>query len=776
MSTNPTDLTRDANYSALQRDAKGLQEANSLLANQAALLKQIADAEQNIANQRAAAAAEQDLAKQEKMYKDIIELEKSLASTVMDTSEKKLQYEEEIRKLKDKVGDIDLEHIKNLIEANKLIAAQEELYSSIGGAIEKAFKPLEKLGIPIGKIGDGLRKASKARKGILKMGDNLTEVGGKMGPNSKLGKGMVKLGSSMQGVAASGVAIGVALVGIAVVLAAFAIVGKVLMLALSFDKLSKDLERSTGGLGDMSASLKVTSSDVAMMGASSKEVSEAYKDLINNFSDFSIENKKINRLLTKTTVTLSKMGVSTKESTNMIDFMTKAMGKSAEASAELTVSFLAMGQKVGITTSKMAENFKALESRIVLFGNNAGDVLRNFSALSKATGVSVSELQGLATKFDTFESAADSVQKLNAVMGTQMSTMDMMQMRDDEKIAHLQREMRMRGITMKQMDKHSQLFVAQAIGMSDVSKAQRLIDMDPKKYEETTAAMEQQQVTQAALQAQAESLVPLQEKFAAAMNDVMLTLLPMGTKMMKHIVEPFVKFVSENRRAISFIAKVTVAMAALVAVFVLFTSPLFLIPLGITLLGAGLAWAGAKVAAFYDEALTMFGLFTRRGSPIYYDMPRVIGENFKSMGDMASKAGELLKNPIKSLGGLWDIFHKEGSPELYKLPQTFADNFASIEESVSGTMNSMTRFISIMKEFASLDFDGFIAVSSGGGSTSLVMGSDGIIKQMSEGKLQVDVKMPEIQMPPIQINVIVNEAKLKGVIKAEVHKTVGRSG
>ena len=81
-----------------------------------------------------------------------------------------------------------------------------------------------------------------------------------------------------------------------------------------------------------------------------------------------------------------------------------------------------------------------------------------------------------------------------------------------------------------------------------------------------------------------------------------------------------------------------------------------------------------------------------------------------------------------------------------------------------------------MKEFTALEYDGFVAVSSDGGSTSLVMGSDGIIKQMSEGRLQVDVKMPELKIPPIQVNVVVNDLKLKEIIKAEVHKTVGRAG
>ena len=122
---------------------------------------------------------------------------------------------------------------------------------------------------------------------------------------------------------------------------------------------------------------------------------------------------------------------------------------------------------------------------------------------------------------------------------------------------------------------------------------------------------------------------------------------------------------------------------------------------------------------------------------------------------------------------MWDFFQKSGSPDLYELPQAFADNFASIEQSVKGTMGSLTKFISVMRDFASLDYDGFVAVKSDGAGTSMVMGSENIIKQMSEGKLEVEVKMPEIKMPQINIEVLFNDDKLNGIIEAKVADMVG---
>ena len=58
----------------------------------------------------------------------------------------------------------------------------------------------------------------------------------------------------------------------------------------------------------------------------------------------------------------------------------------------------------------------------------------------------------------------------------------------------------------------------------------------------------------------------------------------------------------------------------------------------------------------------------------------------------------------------------------------------------------------------------------------MVMGSEGIIKQMSEGKLTVDVNMPEIKLPEINIEINFVDAKLEGIIDARIAEKVGGAG
>ena len=54
------------------------------------------------------------------------------------------------------------------------------------------------------------------------------------------------------------------------------------------------------------------------------------------------------------------------------------------------------------------------------------------------------------------------------------------------------------------------------------------------------------------------------------------------------------------------------------------------------------------------------------------------------------------------------------------------------------------------------------------------MGSSGVLKQMSEGKLTVDVNMPQIVMPPIEISIIFNDSRFEKIIDAKINKRLGK--
>ena len=84
--------------------------------------------------------------------------------------------------------------------------------------------------------------------------------------------------------------------------------------------------------------------------------------------------------------------------------------------------------------------------------------------------------------------------------------------------------------------------------------------------------------------------------------------------------------------------------------------------------------------------------------------------------------------------------------------------------------DGLTKVKSAMMELSTLKIDGFLAMSTDGAKSSIVMGSQGVIKSLSEGRLSIDVNMPEIALPPINVVVKVDDVELKKVIDARIEK------
>ena len=82
--------------------------------------------------------------------------------------------------------------------------------------------------------------------------------------------------------------------------------------------------------------------------------------------------------------------------------------------------------------TKMAGNFET-------FGFRSADELAKVSAAARDAHLSISDLQGVMGKFNTFESAAGAVGQLNAALGTNFDALELMQLKFDDPAMFIQR-------------------------------------------------------------------------------------------------------------------------------------------------------------------------------------------------------------------------------------------------------------------------------------------------------------------------------------------------
>ena len=671
----------------------------------------------------------------------------------------------------------------------------------------------------------------------------------------------------------------------------FMIVDKVAKIIGTFvletDTIAKNFTKTTGITGQFRDNIQDVSKNLVKAGVSSQDVGTGFAALAANYSMFDKNADAVNNNLLTNITLLDKMGVSAAESAKNMDFLTRSMGMNATQANDVNLQIATMGDNMGVSASKMMSDFKSVSGTISVYGDRMVGVFQNLAATARATGLEMSELVAIGQKFDTFSDAATNAGKLNAVLGTNISAMEMMNMNEAERVQLLREQIKMSVGDMGNLDRYTQKFIAQSLGMKDVAAARALINMEESEMLANQAKQEAAAKTQEEMLKIQEEMQPVMERLSLAFKSAVLQMAPLieATTWMLDAFVDFVEFVDAAvtgdgplgklltiiwliiKPALILVGVVTAltlaifylpvaiinwvlstkyAMAALDWVisvvekfqgflFGLFgilgglgtviswlataaiagitgvTAPLWLLVAGITAIVVGI-WElfavftsiTGPMELFGDGLGDIWGWITMSGSPFFYEMFGVIAGHAETLGNVLS--GTLTSAVDTIVGGLkslWEIikpvFEKfaEAPSALLGMANGFIalgtaaggaafGLFASVGglAAILGTMamggmdfadmlnvgdnvvkmatamdkfgSGLSKIKAISAELAAIQGDGFLAVTSDGSATSVVMGSGDVMQNFVDGKLTVDVKMPDFNMPEIILNVTVN--------------------
>ena len=215
----------------------------------------------------------------------------------------------------------------------------------------------------------------------------------------------------------------------------------------------------------------------------------------------------------------------------------------AKQATQMTKQLVEMGSALG-DASKFLNDFNKAQTVLAVYGDKSIDIFSNIAAAAKAAGVETSTLLQMAGKFDTFASAAETAGKLNAVLGSQMSSTQMLMMTEDQRIETLIQQVQISGQSFSDMDKFKQGAIAAAAGISDMNEANRIFGMDMKQYRNYQKEMERSASMQENFQKAVDATIPLQEKFSILMAEFAVFAKPM-LDILGSIIDGITYFISE---------------------------------------------------------------------------------------------------------------------------------------------------------------------------------------------------------------------------------------
>jgi len=427
----------------------------------------------------------------------------------------------------------------DMLEQERSNATLEAGSEALAAGEEALRKYKEELA-EVGEEAAGLNEKLGAEKGLAsevsRLGQSLTGTGLKAGG---FGDKMSNLSKKFANVAGTSgdmkgaVASGLKSFGKSALLKPIdMLVNSTLGLIKAQDAAISAFRRGTGAGKEYNLQITALERATYDSGITAADAGKTYQALFTSMSSFTQLNKGEQRQIAKTTALLETQGVSSGTSAKIMDQMTRSLGKSAGDSNDVMLRLAGSAKSLGVPMGKLADDFAASFGELAKYGDGAIDVFEGLAVQAKKTGLEVGDLMKIAGQFDTFEDAASSVGKLNAIMGgPYLNSIDMLNASEEERIELLRNTVQASGMQFDAMNRFEKQAMASAMGVS-VDEASRIMKM-------STAEMELEAMKAEELEEQARNSQEMMEMLKNSFHALALDIRPFFEETIIPMIEGF---------------------------------------------------------------------------------------------------------------------------------------------------------------------------------------------------------------------------------------------
>tara|TARA_R110002020_G_scaffold86428_2_gene213418 strand:- start:213 stop:2678 length:2466 start_codon:yes stop_codon:yes gene_type:complete len=399
---------------------------------------------------------------------------------------------------------------------------------------------------------------------------------------------------------------------------------------------------------------------LAVLGATEEDVMRSQAALYASYQGFTSLSKDQKKAIVEQTTVMDALGVSAGLSAQIFDSATKSLGFTDNQLVGLTETLHDTAQSLGKTTGQVAQDFGVVSKQLAFYGTDVVDVFQDLQKQSKATGLSMSDLLGVAGEaFDTFDGAASKVGRFNAILGgPYLNSIDMLNATEAERIEMITASMDASGQLFSDMSKYEQKAIAAALGV-DVDVARRM-------FGELSAAEEMEIRNQEDMAETARKAQKAIDKLVNAFYSLVVRIDQLFTPI-TWTIEQFSKFADWAPGWVKVILNIGVAFGGLFAMLK----------------------GGAKTVTKVGTGMRRLGLFTQKVSKGMGDAGKPIGEMGKSLGNVGRSArnvgdslnkmatrvikpiravGSALRHPIDTFKNLKDLIKNFKMPNFGKMP------------------------------------------------------------------------------------------------------------
>lgn len=293
------------------------------------------------------------------------------------------------------------------------------------------------------------------------------------------------------------------------------------------DAARASLNAATGAAGQLDDLILQTARNSKEFGVDIAQASAAITELASSMGDFNnILKSSDGEALVTATTRMQNLGISGAAVGSTYQTLTKGLNMTGQEAIAVQEKLATAGIELGIAPQKMVEGFNSALPTLAQFGNKAGKVFLKLSSQANKLGIEMNNLLGFVEQFDTFEGATKAAGQLNAMLGTQISSIELLTASYEERPKIILEAFEATGKSWEMMGRLEKRALAAAAGFQDIGDAAKFFEGGIAGLDEAEQQLDGITMSQEELAKAEKKAIDMGKKFKALMLEFTVAVEP----------------------------------------------------------------------------------------------------------------------------------------------------------------------------------------------------------------------------------------------------------
>jgi|6_EtaG_2_1085325.scaffolds.fasta_scaffold00770_6 hypothetical protein len=402
-------------------------------------------------------------------------------------------------------------------------------------------------------------------------------------------------------------------------------------LMVTQDGLRAKFMSATGASERFGSSVIQSSTALQKLALDARAAGAAATALYNGMTMFKGASESARTELTVFAAKLSEAGVDVRSTTSYLQTMTQTLGMGRQQAIQATSSFVNLAQSLQLNVNAALQQANQLMPQLAKYGQRATTVLAGLAAQSRASGLAMDTLFGVAAKFDTFESAANAVGRLNGILGgPYLNSIQMVYASEEKRLSLLHQTLQASGRSWDSLKRFERQAFATAAGFKSVGDAGNFFR---NSLSNATTEMNKARVQQEKLENAGRRMKPIADRLRLSFMTLATSMEPLLNKLIG-LIDGFARFAATTEGQT--VMKTMMAVGA----FVKLTTTINAVAMAMRAMALGAVGlnGGLMALAVGGIAMLYHNMVEKRSSPNLVEGTQRLAGGLQQLGGAAASA------------------------------------------------------------------------------------------------------------------------------------------